>query len=85
MPPTNTKTVLLIVGMKDNGCREIVAEAFESVNGVKEVHVSLCRASATIIHETQCAAADLIAAVGQTGYGAALAYNGSDCSERRVV
>lgn len=78
MPTRDTRTVLLIVGMKGNRCREAVAEAFESVKGVNEVQVSLCRASATIIHETQCAAVDLIAAVRQTGYGAALAQNGSE-------
>lgn len=64
--------VLLIVGMKDNGCREIVVEALEIVRGVKEVHVNLYRGHAIISHEPHCEAADLIAAVERAGYGASL-------------
>jgi copper chaperone CopZ len=72
MPPGKTKTVLLIAGMKDNGCREIVTEALGNVRGVREVHVNLYRGHAIISHEAHCEAADLIAAVQRAGYGASL-------------
>ncbi len=67
-----TRTLLLITGMRDNRCRESVAGVLERVLGVKEVHVNLFRARATIIHEPPCAPADLIAAMARAGYGAAL-------------
>jgi copper chaperone CopZ len=65
--------VLLITGMKDNACREIVTEVLESVNGVNAVQVNLVRASAVVVHEPSCTSADLIAAVGRRGYVAAIA------------
>lgn len=66
------RTLLLIVGMRDNRCRERVAEALEKVIGVKDVHVNLYRARAEINHDAQCGAEDLIAAVTRAGYGASL-------------
>jgi copper chaperone CopZ len=73
MCPGETRTVLLIDGMKDNGCREIVVTALEVVRGVNEVHVNLYRGHAIIRHEPHCEATDLIAAVERAGYGASLA------------
>ncbi len=70
------KTGLLITGMRDNACREAVAEALLAVRGVTEVHVNLYRASATIIHLPPCVPADLTAAVGRAGFGAMLVPNG---------
>lgn len=72
MPYRETKTVLLIAGMKDNGCREAVAATLELVHGVVEVHVSLYRGSATISHSVQCKTVDLIAVIERAGYGASV-------------
>jgi cation transport ATPase len=67
-----TRTLLLIAGMRDNGCRERVAEALEKVTGVKNVHVNLYRARAEIIHDSQSHTTDFITAVTGEGYGAEL-------------
>ncbi len=68
--------MLLIAGMRGNGCRERIARALAIVAGVKDVDVNLYRARATISHEPPCGAADLVRAVVRAGYGAALAANG---------
>lgn len=65
-----SQTSLLIVGMKCNRCRELVAEALEVVTGVNEVHVDLYRGQAMIGHGPQCVPQDLAAAVERAGYGA---------------
>jgi copper chaperone CopZ len=81
MPPGTTQTVLLIVGMRDYRCREAVAAALQSVRGVSEVHVSLFRSCATLLHEPDCGLSDCLAAVVQAGYGASLA-SGSAAPQR---
>jgi len=70
-------TVLLIAGMKNNGCREIVAGALQIVRGVRDVHVNLYRAKAIVTHELHCDAADLIDALKNAGYGASQAPGGN--------
>ena len=68
-----TKTLLLIVGMKGNGCREIVTEALEVIRGVSEVHVNLYRGHAMVRHEQSCEPEMFITAVQGAGYDAILA------------
>jgi copper chaperone CopZ len=63
-----TTTVLLISGMRNNTCREIVAMSLQQVDGVKHTHVNLYRARATILHEALCTTGDLIRAVARAGY-----------------
>lgn len=71
--PETKKTVLLISGMRSAGCRDKITSALEATAGAHHVHVSLYRALATIIHDRQCDAAELIRAVLRVGYGASLA------------
>ena len=66
------RTVLLIAGLKGNGCRETVTSALERVPGVRNVLVSLYRSSATIVHEPTCNTGDLIATIHRAGYGCEL-------------
>ena len=73
MVASQGKTSLLITGMRDNASREVVLDALQSVDGVREVHVNLYRASATVIHEPACAPAALAAAVARAGFGASVA------------
>lgn len=68
MPRGKTRTVLLIQGMKDAGCRERVTAALESVSGVSEVEVSLYRGRATVVHEHGCEIEVLLRAVNEAGY-----------------
>ena len=65
-------TVLVIMGMRDNLCRERVADALGRVDGVKDVTVSLMRGRAIVEHEPSCEPAQLVWAVVNAGYGAAL-------------
>ncbi len=60
------------MGMRDNSCRERISEVLGSVKGVRSVNVSLIRARAVIEHEASCEPADLVSAVVNAGYGAAL-------------
>lgn len=69
--PGATRTVLLLVGMRDHRCRERIVAALASVAGVREVDVNLYRALAIITHDSLCGAAALVRAVLGTGYGAA--------------
>lgn len=62
--------VLLLVGMRDNSCRERVLEALRGVAGVKEAHVSLIRAQAVVLCEPPCSESALVEAVSAEGYGA---------------
>jgi copper chaperone CopZ len=84
MPLEVSRTLLLIVGMRDNGCRELVVETLRQVDGVREVHVNLYRACATIVHQPPCAADHLIAAITRAGYGAMLARDGTVRATRRL-
>lgn len=70
MPEGTSKTVLWIVGMRDNLCRERVTEALGRAAGVREVQVSLIRARAVVVHGAACDAAMLIREVEKAGYGA---------------
>ena len=69
MDLSSTRTVLPIMGMRDNRCRERVAEALEAVAGVRDVDVNLHRARATILHERSCSLNDLVSAIVRAGYG----------------
>ena len=66
----------MIAGMRDNACRQKILEALESIEGVKDAHVNLYRASATIVHDARCAAAELMRTVSEAGYFAEVAGNG---------
>jgi copper chaperone CopZ len=65
-------TVLMIIGMRDNACRERLLEALRRVSGVREIRVSLMRARATIVHQPPCEAAELVWTVVSAGFGAAM-------------
>lgn len=71
--PETKKTVLLISGMRNAGCRDKITSALEATTGAHHVHVSLYRAMATIVHDCRCDAAELIRTVLGVGYGASLA------------
>jgi copper chaperone CopZ len=72
VPPGRMKTTLVIMGMRDSGCRERIVEALEMIAGVNEVDVNLYRAQATIIYEQPCSPDQLVAVVCRVGYGASL-------------
>jgi copper chaperone CopZ len=67
-----TRTELLIVGMRGNSCRELVAEVLTRVPGVRDVQVSLLRARAVVVREAGCKESELIRAVMEAGFGATL-------------
>lgn len=71
-----TTTVLMVAGMRDNACRQKIAESLESIVGVKDVDVNLYRSRATIVHEPPCVATDLVRAIERAGYAAELTRNG---------
>lgn len=60
----------MIAGMRDNACRQKIAESLESIAGVKDVDVNLYRARATIVHEPPCVAAELMLTIEKAGYAA---------------
>lgn len=66
------RTELLISGMRDNACRERVAEALRRVEGVVDVSVSLLRARAIVLHTAACHSEWLVRAVLDAGYQATL-------------
>lgn len=66
------RTELLISGMRDNACRERVAEALRRVEGVVDVSVSLLRARAIVLHTASCDREWLVRAVSGAGYQATL-------------
>jgi copper chaperone CopZ len=70
MTPGTTRTVLMIAGMRDNACRQKIAEALESMPGVQDVDVSLHRSRATIVHEPPCVTAKLMLTIERSGYAA---------------
>jgi copper chaperone CopZ len=65
-----TRCVLLVIGMRNNECRERICNALRQVQGVKDVNVSLIRAQAMVLYEPPCEAAALTDAVVAAGYGA---------------
>lgn len=72
MEASGTRTVMLVSGMRDNACREQIAESLEAVPGVSEVCVTLYRARATVMHTTQCDPKRLIAAIQKCGCSASI-------------
>lgn len=64
------RTVLKVMGMKGNLCRERVLEAIGRVAGVIEVSVSLIRARAEVIHGPACEPEALVRAVESAGFSA---------------
>jgi copper chaperone CopZ len=65
-----TRIVLLLTGMRNNSCRERIADVLGRVKGVKDVNVNLIRARAVVVCEATCSAAVLVDAVVAAGYGA---------------
>lgn len=72
MEDRTVSTVLMIMGMRDNACRERIVDALGKVRGVRDVDVNLMRARATVTHERTCDASELVWAVVRAGFGAAL-------------
>lgn len=70
MLPDATRTLVLIAGMRDNGCREVVTQALETVPGVSDVRVNLYRACALIVHDNSCDEMEFISAIENAGFGA---------------
>lgn len=64
------RAVLAVFGMRNNSCRESVAEALGRVEGATDVSVSLIRARAIVMYVPPCDTAALIRAVEGAGYGA---------------
>lgn len=56
--------------MRDNRCREKIAEIVAALAGVKQVDVSLFRAAAVVVHDRSCSAGEIIQAIGCAGFGA---------------
>lgn len=67
-----TTVVLLIRGMRDNSCRERLAEALGSVAGVIDANVSLMRARGVVTYGAPCSEADLLRVVAAAGYEASV-------------
>lgn len=65
-----TRILLIVTGMRDNACRERVAEALSRQRGVTEVEVSLARGMAGVTRDESCSAARLIELLGAAGYPA---------------
>jgi copper chaperone CopZ len=63
-----TRTVLMIVGMKGNNCRERLIRYLEAVPGVREAAVSLYRSQAIVSHERTCEVVNLMEAVEGAGF-----------------
>ena len=70
LPTAVCRAVLLIDGMRDNHCRELVLDALLKVAGVSEAEVSLFKARATVAFTAPCNPEDLIKAVARAGYKA---------------
>jgi copper chaperone CopZ len=66
------KTLLNILGMRSNSCREELVRALSAVAGVRDVNVSLIRAEATVTHDADCTDEMLVQAVRRAGYNAAV-------------
>lgn len=77
MTPAARKTVVLIGGMRDNACRERIADALGRVKGVSDVEVSLMRGRAVVCHDGQCKTDELVLAVKRSGYSATLRGDGA--------
>jgi len=69
--------VLRIVGMRNNTCREQIAEVLRKVEGVQDVRVSLVRAQAFVYCGPPCEPEQLERAVGQAGYIATVSDSGA--------
>jgi copper chaperone CopZ len=66
------KTMLKILGMRCNSCREELVHALSAVMGVRDVEVSLIRAEATVLHAGNCTDEMLLQAVHGAGYSATI-------------
>lgn len=66
------RTVLAVMGMRDNACRERLADALTGLEGVEDVDVSLHQARAVIVYREPCVLEALLGAVVRAGFGAAL-------------
>ena len=78
MTGAGRKTVVYVIGMRDNACRERIADALGQVAGVADVEVSLIRGRAVVCHDTTCRARELVQAVRRSGFSASLSKDGSD-------
>ena len=65
-----SQIMLLITGMRNNSCRERIAEVLGRVKGVKDVNVNLIRARAVVECVPPCTGERLVNAVMSAGYGA---------------
>lgn len=72
-----TRILLIVTGMRDNACRERVAEVLSLQRGVTEVEVSLVRGMASVTRDESCSAARLIELLGAAGYPAWTAPGGA--------
>lgn len=62
-------SVFLIIGMRNNDCRERVLAILERLAGVTEAEVSLLQGRAVVVHGPGFDPEALIAAVKVGGYG----------------
>lgn len=66
------RTIFVVLGMRDNRCRELLLRVLRQIEGVREAAVSLAQARAMISHEASCAQATLAWAILSHGYGVVL-------------
>jgi copper chaperone CopZ len=78
-----TRTALVIMGMRDYRCRDRIVEALEAIAGVRNTDVNLHRALAVVVYRDPCSLEDLIGAVIRAGYNASLAGGWRERSQRR--
>jgi len=71
------RAVLSIGGMRNNSCRESLADALMKVEGVKDVIVSLFRARAIVSYGPPCDLGALVEAVKGAGFVAMPAEEGA--------
>jgi copper chaperone CopZ len=74
-----TGVILLISGMRGNGCREMITGMLEGLPGVWNVEVNLFRARAEVSFTAPCELSHLTSAIERAGYGVSIAGRGPGC------
>jgi len=71
---TDPKTTLLAIdGMTCGSCVRHVQQALSDLDGVQRVEIQFSRKQALVMHESNVPVGDLLQAVGDAGYHAAVA------------
>lgn len=75
------KTVCLLYGCRCNATCGRIERALRRVKGVRDVEVSLYKATATVEHDEVCQCEDLIAAIERVGYLAEVHVTDHNCRD----